>query len=206
MCSMFGSSFEACAAAVFSTALTPFYTVPDVSAVSHHTSQRAQNAAAGSLEATLNRRYRPLKDAEPQLWLSHYHKWGHLHGGLRDYHLGWLYLGKCQHGSIWVEIVDPTLLGGRCPRWHVLPTSTMLSSPTKRQMLQDPWIQSTCRWYLKIKVIIYELGKSEKLGILIYSCSRAKTGATTERERCWSNAECLGEVPVQMVLQQQQQL
>lgn len=115
MCSMFGSSFEACAA-VFSTALTPFYTVPDVSAVSHHTSQRAHNAAAGSLEATLNRRYRPLKDAEPRLWLGHYHKWGRLHGGLRDYHLGWLYLGKCQHESIWVEIVDLTLLSSlTCP-------------------------------------------------------------------------------------------
>lgn len=61
----------------------------------------------GSLEAALNRRYRPLKDAEPQLWLSHYHKWGHLHGGLRDYHLGWLYLGKCQRESIWMEIAGP---------------------------------------------------------------------------------------------------
>lgn len=129
---MFGSSFEACAA-VFSTALTPFYTVPDVSAVSHHTSQRAENAAAGSLEAMLDRRYRPLKDAEPQLWLSHYHKWGHLHGGLRDYHLGWLYLGKCQHESIWMEIVGPD-----SARWTLsLLTPTLLSSLTKRQMLRD---------------------------------------------------------------------
>lgn len=111
MCSVLGSSFEACAA-VFSTARTPFYTVPDVSAVSHHTSQRTQNAAGGSLEATLNRRYRLLKAAEPQLWLSHYHKWGHLHGGLRDYHLGWLCLGKCQHENIWLEVADPTQLFG----------------------------------------------------------------------------------------------
>lgn len=147
--------------------------MPDVSAVSHHTSQRTRNAAGGSLEATLNRRYRTLKDAEPQLWLSHYHKWGHLHGGLRDYHLGWLCLGKCQHESIWLEIVGPTLLGGAvlsdvshqhgpcCPRQQ---NGTICEIPESLVVF-------------KTRVLIYEQRHS---GGLFIRVQELKTGTLTE--------------------------
>lgn len=60
------------------------------------------------------------------------------------------------------------------------------------------------RWCFKRKVIIYELRKSEKLGRFIYSCSRGKKQGRWQR--CWSDASCSGEVPVQMAAAVNQRL